>query len=233
MQALGNILQLRQKSLSETARTIWPVWHNSIRTPVAFTPKSKREALKLWYRAKRWDQRTHEKFRHGGIVGRSALAVLHVLITDFLNFRTGRLDPAIATIAKAARVCERTAATALARLRDLGIIGWLRRCEESTDEHGRFILRQRTNAYSIIDAKSWIGDDEPDPPAPSRDELGLSAHRHTAIEAAAEQVAAKNPSGMLADLRADPNDALALAFASFLEAIQAREGTASPAMKPA
>jgi hypothetical protein len=42
------------------------------------------------------------------------------LIFDFLNHRTGQLDPSYVAIARKAGVCVRAVATALARLRDLG-----------------------------------------------------------------------------------------------------------------
>jgi hypothetical protein len=63
------------------------------------------------------------------------------LIFDFLNFRTGRLDPSYAAIARKAGVCVRAVATALARLRELGILNWVRRCAESWRE-GRFVLEE-------------------------------------------------------------------------------------------
>jgi hypothetical protein len=53
--------------------------------------------------------------------------VLHALVFDFLNFATGRLDPSYVAIARKTNVCERTVATALARLRELGILNWVRR----------------------------------------------------------------------------------------------------------
>ncbi len=65
--------------------------------------------------------------------------MLHALIFDFLNFRTGRLDPSYAAIARKANVCERTVATALKRLRELGILNWVRRCAKSWQD-GRFTL---------------------------------------------------------------------------------------------
>jgi len=40
-------------------------------------------------------------------------------------FRTGRLDPSYAAIAAKAGVCTRTVATALKRLRELGILNWV------------------------------------------------------------------------------------------------------------
>lgn len=48
--------------------------------------------------------------------------MLHALIFDFLNPRTGRLDPSYAAIAAQTGVCVRTVATALRRMRELGIL---------------------------------------------------------------------------------------------------------------
>jgi Helix-turn-helix domain len=52
------------------------------------------------------------------------LQVLHVWIFDFLNYKTGHLDPSYAAIARAANVCVRTVANALKRLRELGLLHW-------------------------------------------------------------------------------------------------------------
>ena len=96
-----------------------------------------------------------------------ALQVLHALIFDFLNHRTGRLDPSYAAIARKANVCERTVATALARLRELGILHWVRRCAESWRD-GRFVLEQETNAYAVLPESQWRGYRPPqEPPAPA------------------------------------------------------------------
>ena len=94
-----------------------------------------------------------------------ALAVLHALIFDFLNHRTGRLDPSYAAIAAKAGVCVRTVATALKRLRELGILNWVRRCAESWAD-GRFVLEQETNAYAVLPESQWRGyRPPPEPPA--------------------------------------------------------------------
>ena len=95
-----------------------------------------------------------------------ALAVLHALIFDFLNHRTGRLDPSYAAIAAKAGVCVRTVATALQRLKALGILNWVRRCAESWQD-GRFVLEQETNAYGLLPESQWRGYRPPqEPPAP-------------------------------------------------------------------
>ena len=128
----------------------------------------KKAATRLWHRARDFDRQTRRKARHGGAVGHSALQVLHALIFDFLNFRSGRLDPSYAAIARKANVCERTVATAIQRLKGLGILNWVRRCAESW-QGGRFVLEQETNAYAVLPASQWRGYREPQeapPPAP-------------------------------------------------------------------
>ena len=50
----------------------------------------KKAAVRLWHRARDFDRGTHQPGRHGGAVGHTALQVLHALIFDFLNHRTGR-----------------------------------------------------------------------------------------------------------------------------------------------
>ena len=122
----------------------WPVWSGSIATPIRFAPMAKKAAVRLWHRAGGFDRVTHQPGRHGGAVGHAALQVLHALIFDFLNHRTGRLDPSYSAIASKAGVCVRTVASALKRLRELGILDWVRRCAE-TWRDGRFVLEQETN----------------------------------------------------------------------------------------
>ena len=148
-------------------RAPWPVWRNSVAGPVRFAPLSRKAAAKLWHAARRWDRDTHEPGRHGGVIGRTALAALYALLFDYLNHRTGRLDPSLDAIARKAGCCRRAVVDAIRRLRDLGLIAWRRRCEEDRDEAGRFRLRQRTNAYGLQPPSRWVGYREPPPPPPS------------------------------------------------------------------
>jgi hypothetical protein len=71
----------------------WPVWAGSVANPVRFAPMAKKIAVRLWHKARDFDRGTHQAGHHGGAVGHTGLAVLHALIFDFLNHRTGRLDP--------------------------------------------------------------------------------------------------------------------------------------------
>ena len=146
----------------------WPVWSGSTTQPVDWHPMPKKAAIKLWHRARDFDRRTHRPGRHGGAIGPAALQVLHALIFDFWNFRTGRLDPGYAAIAHKSGVCQRTVASALARLRELGILTWLRRCQASTGADGRSRLAQQTNAYRIQPEAHWRGcSPPPEAPAPA------------------------------------------------------------------
>ncbi len=146
------------------AYATWPVWSDSTRKKVSFQPMQKKAAVKLYHRARDFDRKTRRKGHHGGAVGPTALQVLHALIFDFLNYTTGRLDPSYAAIAKAANVCERAVATAIKRLKALGILNWVRRCAEKWSE-GRYTLEQETNAYAVLPCTQWKGYTPP-PEAP-------------------------------------------------------------------
>ena len=81
----------RSTRLSAIPRAL-AVWRNSVAGPVRFAALSRRQAAQLWHKARQWDRETHQRGRHGGIIGRVALDVLYVLTFDFLNYTTGRLD---------------------------------------------------------------------------------------------------------------------------------------------
>jgi hypothetical protein len=181
---------------------------------------AKKAAVKLWHRARDLDRGTHEPGRHGGAVGPTGLAVLHALIFDFLNHRTGRLDPSYAAIAAKAGVCVRTVATALQRLRELGILNWVRRCAERWAD-GRFVLEQQTNAYGLLPETGWRGyRPPPEPPAaPWPDTWGATPPMPSAlIQAALES----DLTGQVQALASDPKDGLAAALARLGQAFLAR-----------
>jgi hypothetical protein len=189
-----------------------------------FVAMSRKQAAHLWHKARAWDRETHQSGRHGGIIGRVALDVYYCLALDFQNFRTGRLDPSLDAIAAKACCCRRAVVDAIARLRNLGMISWQRRCEETRDEAGRFRLRQRTNAYAVLPLSQWRGYrdlDRPPPPDPAT--LGAPEPIPEPIEAAVAELTYGQRKASLATLEADPRDALALALAAFGRAIDERE----------
>ena len=203
-------------ALEAPTRAPWPVWSGSVANPVRFAPMAKKAAIKLWHRARDFDRGTHEPGRHGGAVGSTALAVLHALIFDFLNHRTGRLDPSYAAIAAKAGVCVRTVATALARLRELGILNWVRRCAESWRD-GRFVLEQETNAYGLLPESQWRG--YRPPPEPPEPEWGRAPIMPSALVQAALET---DPAAKAQVLAVSAMTPLERALASFQRSILVR-----------
>jgi len=198
----------------------WPVWRDSVAKPVQFVPMAKKAAVKLWHRARDFDRSTHEPGHHGGAVGHTGLAVLHALVFDFANFRTGRLDPSYAAIAAKAGVCVRTVATALQRLKALGILNWVRRCAERWQD-GRFVLEQETNAYAVLPESQWRGYRPPqEPPAsPWPDTWRATPPMPSALAQAALE---GDLAGKVQVLAGDPKDGLAAALARLGQAFLAR-----------
>lgn len=198
----------------------WPVWAGSVKKPIKLQPITKKAATRLWHRARDFDRQTRRQGCHGGAIGHAALKVLEALIFDFLNYASGRLDPSHAAIARKANVCERTVRNALNRLRDLGILAWVRRCTENW-QAGRFRLQQETNAYALQPPSGWRGYREPlEAPAPVAGTWG----DHPALPDVVTQAAAdRRAGGSLRDtirtLAADPGDALAAALARLGAAI--------------
>ena len=141
-----------------------PVWSGSIAGPVKTRPLSKREAVRLYHRARAFERQTRQPGKQDGALGRNGLAVLHAFLFDFLNFRTGRLDPGYRAIAYAAAISIRSVARGLRKLKEAGVLNWLRRCSATVDTDGRFALAQETNAYALSPTSQWNGYAEPAPP---------------------------------------------------------------------
>jgi hypothetical protein len=199
----------------------WPVWSDSTTQTVRFAPLAKKAAVRLWHRARDFDRCTRLPGRHGGALGHSGLQVLHALVFDFLNFATGRLDPSYAAIARKANVCERTVATALARLKALGILHWVRRCAESWRD-GRFVLEQETNAYAVLPESQWRGYRPlAEPPGPAPGTWGETARLPDVLAAAALE---NDPRTKASILDAEPKNGLAAALASLGRTFLARNG---------
>ncbi len=184
----------------------WPVWSDSTTKEIRFQPMPKKAAVKLFHRARDFDRQTKAKDKHGGALGHTALQVLHTLLFDFLNYTSGRLDPSYAAIARKANVCQRTVATALAKLRDLGVLNWVRRCAEGRQEDGRFMLQQETNAYAVLPETQWRGY------RPLPDVMS---------QAVAERQQGGSLRQVIGILDSDPTDTLAAALARLGQAMQA------------
>ena len=203
----------------------WPVWSGSTTKEIKFQGMPKKAATRLWHRARDFDRQTRQAGKHGGAVGHTALQVLHAMLFDFLNYTTGRLDPSYAAIARKANVCQRSVANAIKRLRDLGILNWVRRCAEGFKD-GRFVLEQETNAYAILPDSQWRGYTPPmEAPAPQPGTWGDHPPLPSLLAQAAEQRAAGGSfRQMVGLLESDPTDELAARLAQLGRTLQ---GTSS------
>ena len=142
----------------------WPVWHDSTTREVKFQPMKKKEAAKLWHKARDFERQTREPGHQDGAIGRNGILILQSLLFDFLNYASGALYPSYAAIAEKANIGLSSVYRGLNKLRDAGVLNWVRRCKEDYID-GRFTLRQESNAYAVLPSSQWNGFSEP-PPAP-------------------------------------------------------------------
>jgi hypothetical protein len=131
----------------------WPVWHDSARAEVKFHPLPKKQAVRIWHDARRFERQTRQAGRQDGALGRNGLAVLHALIFDFLNYASGRLDPGEAAIARMANISKRSVARGKAALQRCGVPmplpSLLRAAQFALLRAAQFALQ---NTFSIIPA---------------------------------------------------------------------------------
>jgi hypothetical protein len=89
--------------------------------PVKFRPLNREQRARLIFLAERLDANTREARKHGGCLKRTGLQVLRILLFHFHNVASGRCDPSLETIAKAAGMARSTVVKALSRLEAVGI----------------------------------------------------------------------------------------------------------------
>lgn len=199
----------------------WPVWSGSTTKQTRFAALPKKTAMRIYHKAMKWNSSGKLAGCHGGVIGSHVLLVLHTLIFEFLNYGTGRLDPSYAAIQRKTRLCRQTVAKALARLKELGIVNWIRRCREDRDEAGRFVLRQETNAYAILPPTQWRGYNDPatpEPPDPSS--WGAVPPLPSLVEQATTDARdGDSIRTVVSRLDADPGDSLAATLASLGRAL--------------
>jgi DNA-binding MarR family transcriptional regulator len=116
--------------------------------PVKFRPLNREQRDRLIFLAERMDANTREPRKHGGCLKRTGLHVLRILLFHFHNVASGRCDPSLDTIAKAAGMARSTVVAALNRLEAAGILERIRRARWIR-ENGRKRCVQWSNAYLL------------------------------------------------------------------------------------
>jgi hypothetical protein len=195
--------------LGVASRALWPVWRDSTHKEVRFQPLPKRQAVKLYHHARRLERQTRARNRQDGALGRNGLLALHALLFDFMHYASGRLDPSIKAIARAANISESSVKRGLVKLKAAGVVTWLRRCAEDWID-GRFVLRQQTNAYGVLPASQWRGYEPPAaPPAPFAGSWGDCPRLPDPLTSACHEASV---AAMAMALGSDPHDGLAAAL---------------------
>jgi len=193
------------------------------RTANRFSAKERAERLRA---AKEYDRQHKLPGRVMGPLGRVAIEIYDELM-GIRDFRTGRLDPALATIARRLRISKQTLVSALKRLKSHGFIDWYRRTRPVEDpEPGGPVVEQDTNAY-WFKLPSW---------AAQRVKAALKAIGLPADFAAHRRAQGDDVAAMLAtataderiDYRVDEGDGLSDALRA-LQGSLSKRGAASPA----
>ena len=192
----------------------WPVWHDSTTKEVKFQPMKKKEAVKLFHKLRQFEGQSRKAGHQDGAIGRNGILILHTLLFDFLNYASGALYPSYAAIAEKANISLSSVWRGLKKLKEAGVVNWLRRCKEDYID-GRFTLTQETNAYAVLPSSQWNGFSEP-PPAPPP-EAGTWGD-HPPLPSALELAAIVGREGgdltaKIAALESDDGDPLAAALA--------------------
>jgi hypothetical protein len=198
----------------------WPVWRDSTTSDVQFQPMPRRQATRLYHKARAFERQTRQPGRQDGALGRNGLLVLHALIFDCLNYASGRLDPSYAAIARKACISPRSVARGLTRLKLAGVLHWVRRCL-SHWEDGRFRLEQETNAYAVRPVSQWRGFFEPaETPPPHPATWGATPPLPDQLaQAVADRRAGDSAESVLKHLADDPKDTAACAMASLFRRV--------------
>lgn len=113
-----------------------------------FRPIDRNDRARILHLAERLNARTRQPGQHGGCLKDSGLQILRALLFQFLDCRTGRLDPSLDTLARVTGHCRATVVAALKRLRAAGFVSWVQRVALVRID-GLMRPQQITNGYQI------------------------------------------------------------------------------------
>jgi hypothetical protein len=136
---------VRRNSYYASDRRSTALWR-----PIGSTGRDARRVVAARMKAAEYYDRKHKQpGKWNGPLGAIGLEVLRELYR-IVDFKTGRLDPAIATICERIRRSKQAVVDALARLKEHGFLDWVRRSEPIDDADGAGPrVRQITNAYGF------------------------------------------------------------------------------------
>lgn len=150
MQTVSEALGGRRSRRAGQRRTWEPIRHSSRptgREGLFWRPFDRRQRGRFMLAAERYERTRREKGKRNGPLGPIGLEVLRELLR-LVDYRTGRLDPAITTLMQRLRRSKDAVVTALKNLRAAGFLEWLRRYEPTGNAEGPQV-RQISNAYRL------------------------------------------------------------------------------------
>jgi hypothetical protein len=158
---------------------------------VFWRPFAAKDVGRFMLAAERFERANRKPGKRVGPLGPIGLEVLREL-TRLVDFRTGRLEPAIATLQARLKRSRAAVVRALAALRAHGFLDWLRRYEPTGRVGKGPQVKQTSNAYRLSlppSAARLLGHLAADPPVP--DDLE-HAHQARAVQVRAA-IAALDP----------------------------------------
>ena len=136
---------VRRNSYYATDRRSTALWR-----PIAANNREAGKIVSARMKAAELYDRAHKQpGQRNGPLGHVGLEVLRELYR-LVDFRTGRLDPAITTICDRTKRSKQAVVDALKRLKEHGFLDWVRRSEPVEDAQGAGPrIRQISNAYGL------------------------------------------------------------------------------------
>lgn len=153
MQTVWQALQGTGPTHREGRRTYQPVRRQSRlagREGQFWRPFNSKQAGKFMLAAERYERMTRQRGQRVGRLGPVALEVLRELLR-LVDYRTGRLEPSIATLCDRIRRSRDAVARGLTALREAGFVDWIRRYVPTDNEGQRGPqVKQTSNAYRLL-----------------------------------------------------------------------------------
>ena len=150
VQTVSEALGGRRTRRGPGRRTWEPIRHSSRpsgREGLFWRPFDPKQRGRFMVAAERFERVNREKGKRNGPLGPVGLEVLRELLR-LVDYRTGRLEPAITTLMERLRRSKDAIVRALANLRAAGFLDWLRRYEPTGNDEGPQV-RQISNAYRL------------------------------------------------------------------------------------
>lgn len=148
------------------------------REGVFWRPVKRQEARQIVLAARRYEVRTKAAGKREGALGTVAIEILDYL-ANLVDYRTGRLEPAIATMMEKTGRCRAAIVRGLKNLRAHGFLDWIRRYVPTDNDGAGVQVQQTSNAYRLFMPKralALLGRYGQKPPAPDDFDYAQQAH---------------------------------------------------------